>query len=355
MLEVVTKSKFVVDENGSIEMPKEIGNFKLKIGSCVYRMGIGGLHSSEKSVAHIADENTLLMDRDVSSFYPRIILNSQLFPKHLGRAFLTVYQSLVTRRLVAKETGDSVTADSLKIAVNGSFGKLGSKWSALYAPDLLIQVTVTGQLSLLLLIEMLELAGIPVVSANTDGVLIKCPVSLETRCAEIVAKWEELTGFLTEECRYKAVYSRDVNNYIAIKHDGKTKTKGSYAEKGSGGNTVLSKNPENLVCIDAVIAYITLQTPVAATVFGCKDMRRFVTVRNVKGGAVKSAVYVGKTIRWYYSTLMQGEINYNLTGNKVPNSDRAMPLMELSETLPNDLDFNRYIQVANEMLADLGA
>ena len=51
---------------------------------------------------------------------------------------------------------------------------------------------------------------------------------------------------------------------------------------------------------------------------------------------------------------MQGEINYKLSGNKVPNSDRAMPLMELTETLPDDLDYERYIAVANEMLVDLG-
>ena len=354
MLDVIRKAKFVLDENGSIQMPKEIGELKLKLGSCVYRMGIGGLHSSEKSTSHIADAQTLLVDRDVASYYPSIILNQQLFPKHLGRAFLTVYKSIVDRRLEAKRTGDTVTADSLKITINGSFGKLGSKWSALYAPDLLIQVTVTGQLALLLLIEMLELVDVPVVSANTDGVLIKCPIELESTMLAVVKQWETDTAFLTEEARYKAVYSRDVNNYIAIKPDGKTKLKGAYSEKGSGGNTVLSKNAENLVCTDAVIAYLTNAVPIQDTIKNCKDIRRFVTIRNVKGGAVKSDVYVGKTIRWYYSTEMQGEINYKLSGNKVPNSDRAMPLMELTETLPDDLDYERYIAVANEMLVDLG-
>lgn len=360
MLEVITRAKFVVDENGSIEMPKEIGELKLKIGSCVYRMGIGGLHSSEKCIAHIADENTLLVDRDVASYYPSIILNGQLYPKHLGRAFLTVYKTLVQRRLDAKLTGDTVSADSLKITINGSFGKLGSKWSALYAPDLLIQVTVTGQLSLLLLIEMLELEGIPVVSANTDGVLIKCSKDKEQSMSAVVAMWEKATAFVTEETRYKAVYSRDVNNYIAVKQDGKTKTKGCFAEKGSGGNTVLSKNAENLICNDAVMEFVTKGTPVEDTINNCKDIRRFVTIRNVVGGAMKSDVYIGKTIRWYYSNILQGEIVYkkpNKSGNhnKVPNSDRAMPLMELPETLPGDLDFERYIALAKEMLVEIGA
>lgn len=387
MLNVIRKAKFIVSDDGSIQMPKEIGDLKLKMGACVYRMGIGGLHSSEKSVYHIADENTLLIDRDVASYYPSIILNGELYPKHLGRAFLSVYKVLVTTRVNAKNDATriskqieaikkeypasthrdeyiallqaqvdqfTVIADSLKIVINGSFGKLGSKWSILYAPDLLIQVTLTGQLALLLLIEMLELAGVTVVSANTDGVLIKCSKAAEETVTRVVKEWEQATCFITEESRYKAVYSRDVNNYIAVKPDNKTKLKGAYSEKGSGGNTVLSKNAENLVCVDAVIAYLTKDVPIADTINACKDVRRFITIRNVKGGAVKSDIYVGKTIRWYYSTLMQGEINYNLSGNKVPNSDRAMPLMELPETLPGDLDLERYIQVSNEMLADLG-
>lgn len=361
MLEVVRKAKLIVGEDGSIPLPEEIAKLNLKMGSCTYRMGIGGLHSSEKCVAHIADENTLLIDRDVASYYPSITLNNKLAPKHLGNAFLVVYKGLVDRRLEAKRTKDTVSADSLKITINGTFGKTGNKWSVIYSPDLLLQITITGQLCLLLLIEMLELAGIPIISANTDGVLIKCPKSLKAKCDKVIALWEQRTGFVTEEGTYLAVYTRDVNNYIALPTDTtkKPKVKGAYAEKGSGGNTVLSKNPENLVCNDAVISFLSDGVAIEHTVRNCRDIRRFVTVRNVKGGAIKSGVYLGKTIRWYYSTAMQGQIEYktpNKQGNhnKVPNSDRAMPLMELPETLPADLDFDRYIEVAKAILVDVG-
>lgn len=392
MLEIVRRASFIVDEETEkIKMPKEIGDLKLKLGCCVYRMGIGGLHSSEKSVAHIATEDTLLLDRDVASYYPSIILNGKLAPKHLGRAFLAVYQVLVDDRLSSKakvawcedelkklktipegysnkdakqyylwlveaKAIAQVGADSGKIIINGSFGKLGSKWSVLYAPDLMIHVTVTGQLSLLLLIEMIENVGIPVISANTDGVLIKCPKAHNHILQDVIKQWEAATGFVTEEGQYKAVYSRDVNNYIGIPSDPKKapKLKGAFSEKGSGGNTVLSKNAENLVCTDAVLAYLTKGVAIEDTIRGCADVRRFVTVRNVTGGAVKSGVYLGKTIRWYYSTKMFGQIERKVNGNKVPNSDRAMPLMELPEALPVDLDYDRYIQVAKEILVDVG-
>lgn len=51
---------------------------------------------------------------------------------------------------------------------------------------------------------------------------------------------------------------------------------------------------------------------------------------------------------------MKGEINYLSSGNKVPNSDGAKPLMELPETFPTDIDYARYEFIATEMLQDLG-
>ena len=111
------------------------------------------------------------MDCDVASYYPSIILNQGLCPANIGENFLRVYKKIVDERLKAKKEGDKVVSESLKIVINGSFGKFGSKFSALYAPEMLLQVTLTGQLALLMLIEKLENADIKVISANTDGVV----------------------------------------------------------------------------------------------------------------------------------------------------------------------------------------
>ena len=59
-----------------------------------------------------------------------------------------------------------------------------------------------------------------------------------------------LTGFKTENTQYRAIHSRDVNNYVAVKTDGKAKTKGEFATTG------LMKNPSNQVCVDAVVEYL---------------------------------------------------------------------------------------------------
>jgi uncharacterized membrane protein (DUF106 family) len=73
-------------------------------------MGIGGLHSSETTVAHVAGDRHLLIDRDVASYYPSIILTLGLYPAHLGPAFLTVYQKLVRERLAAKKKMGEIKA-----------------------------------------------------------------------------------------------------------------------------------------------------------------------------------------------------------------------------------------------------
>lgn len=360
ILQMVGATDFVIGDDGYLAMPKNLESVNIPIGECVYKLALGGLHSTEKCSVHKADENTLLLDKDVASYYPSIILNLELAPKHLGKNFLTVYGNIVNRRLAAKKAGNKVVNESLKITINGSFGKLGNKYSAFYAPDMIIQVLMTGQLSLLMLIDILEnLNGydgldIKVVSANTDGILIKCSKNSYDAVEQAVKHWEQRTGFVTEEARYKSIHARDVNNYIAIKENGDVKVKGCYSEKGSSGNSVLSKNPEAAIVNDAIIELLTKGTGLESTIRACKEIRKFVVVRNVKGGAEKSGIYLGKAIRWYYSTEVKGTIVSRLNGNKVPNTNNAMPAMELPAELPADLDVEYYIRKANEILYDIG-
>jgi len=349
MLRQVEEAIFEIWDSGKVAMPPFLEKAAIRIGESVYRMGIGGLHSSEKCSAHVAGDDTILVDRDVTSYYPAIILNLGLAPRHLGDDFLKVYRGIVERRIAAKRAGNKVVAESLKITVNGSFGKFGSKWSCLYAPDLMTQVTLTGQLSLLMLIERLERAEVPVVSGNTDGIVIKCPRARQSVMDEVVAKWEQDTGFETEATEYSAIYSRDVNNYIAIKKDGKgSKVKGTYAPPS------LMKNPQNEICVDAAIKCITDGVPVAESIDACKDVRQFVTVRTVKGGAMYGDRYLGKAIRWVYGQGLSEPIRYKLNGNKVPRSEGALPLMELPDDLPRGINKWWYQCEAVDMLREIG-
>lgn len=373
----------VLDADGrkiktGIIIPSAVAALRPAMGSSVYKFGIGGLHSQEKSVFHLTEVGKWsLSDHDVASYYPSLILLMNMFPGAVGEQFIAIYRQVYTERLHAKnmagackKAGDAegakrwkTIADSLKIVLNGAFGKLGSKYSILFAPELLIRTTITGQLALLMLIEDMELAGIPVISANTDGIIVKTPAGLEPTRDAILKAWEQATGLETEETKYTAVFSRDVNNYIAFKPDGTHKAKGCFGESGvSPEASPTGKNPDIDICSDAVIAYLARGTPLYTTIRACTDIRRFLTVATCAGGGYWEGTgeVLGKTVRWYYGNGSTHAIrstklrNGQLQGNMVAGSTGSVPCMRLPDTLPADIDYEFYEREAYKMLGTIG-
>lgn len=365
-LGAIQAAPLTVGMKGHISKDNDIEGRVLAVNGKPYKIGLGGLHSQEKCQAVVASEELLVIDRDVIGYYPRLIINNKYAPSHLGETILTLLEQSVDGRTAAKlqmqkmlptDKGyDDIAAeaDGGKIKNNGYFGKTSDPWSIFYEPEKMLHTTLTGQISILMVIEDLEAIGVSVVSANTDGIVFTCHPSRYSEVEAVFERWEALTGLKTEETRYKALYSANVNNYIAVTMDGKTKAKGWYTEKGSALNSRLSKNPEALICSDAVKALVANGTPIEQTVSNCRDISRFVTVRNVKGGAHKDGYYLGKVVRWYYGVDAKGCLHYILTGNRVPNTEGAVPLMQLPPQLPDDLNYDWYIAKAYAILADIG-
>lgn len=246
-----------------------------------------------------------------------------------------------------KELGEcEVIAATLKVATNGSFGKFGSKYSFLYSPNLLLQTTITGQLSLLMLIENLEENNIKVVSANTDGIVMRYHKEKHKLLNNLIQDWEKTTSYNLERTDYREIASRDVNNYIAVKLDGKTKCKGCFGEAS------LSKNPNNLIIYESVAQYVAKGISIVNTITSCRDIRKFITIRNVTGGSLFNGKYLGKAVRFYHSddiSLLNSSLIYAKNGNKVPMSQGCRPLMELPDTLPDDINYDYYIAEAKKL------
>ena len=338
---------FVLAENGSVRMPDWLAAQRIKIGQAEYQMGIGGLHSCEKSQYFEADEDYRIGDWDVTSMYPNIILQQGMAPKLLGEPFLNLYKTFVEKRIEAKKSGNKVMADTYKIVLNSSYGKFGSKYSFLYSPDLLAQTTLTGQLSLLMLIERLDMEGLRVISANTDGIVVYFHKDRERDVERIMFDWMLDTTYGLERTDYRSIASRDVNNYVAVKLDGSVKGKGIFAEPS------LSKNPDGTVVYRAVAQHIASGTPIESTILGCKNIFDFCTVRRVTGGAVWRGVLLGKAIRFYHST--EGDvITYAKNGNRVPNSEGTMPMMDALTEFPTDVDYQFYLEKAAKLLKEVG-
>lgn len=353
MFNTVKSAKFDISAKGSVLLPKQVREV-IKYNGKKYQFGIGGLHSKESAVAYERRPGVAYVDFDVTSYYPSIILTNGYYPEPLTDKFIDVYRGIVDRRIQAKQEGDKTTADSLKIVINSSFGKFGNRYSSLYDPKLLLQTTITGQLCLLMLIEMMEKRGLEVISANTDGVMVVvCNDGSENDnehlAMEACKEWENATGMFLEDEYYESVYKESVNSYFAIDKDGVVKGKGTYAKPG------LQKNPAGNICARAVVEYLKDGSSIENTIRSSVDITEFVHLRTVAGGAIYKGTPVGKSVRWYYRKGEVEPITYEKNGNKVPNSVGAALVNKLPSKMPKDIDYQFYINRCYSMLNDLGA
>lgn len=405
ILDRLRTTQFIVKHDGKVDMPDWLDGKKVVIAGTEYAMGIGGLHSTEKNRSIFSTWSHQLIDFDVAAFYPRIIQIAGLYPKALGPAFLDVFgqiradridvkarlKTLKARLLSTASSGAGLTADAsqdailgeikvlvtadqgYKIALNGCFGKLGSVYSVLYAPHLLLFITLTGQLALLMLIDRARQREIPVMSANTDGVVFSCPREIaalpinkdgrltgEGVLRAMVEEWERETGFELEANAYRSLHSSSVNTYIAIKEDGKAKRKGKLLNPHRETmRDQLMHNPNMGICSDAVVEHIVNGTPLEDTIRASRDIRDFVTAVNVRGGATWRGEHLGKVVRYIWST--DGEpifykVAHATTGNfkKVSKTDDCRPMMDWPDHWPDDIDYARYVAEARSILVDIG-
>ena len=344
------ETQFQIKESGHPELPYSLKDKVIELGDKSYKIGLGGLHSIDCAGMFSADDENMIIDVDVTSYYPAIITQTGWYPPQTGPEFNAVYQSIVDRRVEAKNTGRKADSDSLKIIVNSTYGKTGSQYSALYAPNLTVGITLTGQLALLMLIEKFEAKGLGVISANTDGVTVRLKRKNEAVFTQLCSDWESDTGFNLERVDYKLFAQRDVNCYIAVTTEGYVKAKGALAIHND-----LTHNPSGDIIQKAVTEYLLNNQQIESTVMASDDIRDFIYVKKVTGGATKDGEYLGSIVRWYLSTDTATPI-LNAKGNKVSLSENGVPLMDIPSLSVDDypdLDVNYYIGEAEKVLNDI--
>lgn len=380
LLDTIRDTEFTTNaDTGKIIKPKRLDKKTIVLGEMAYTMGVGGLHSTEKARSVVVEPGYRMSDFDVGSMYPKLIVNSGLAPRLYGPAWSKVYDDMRIERIGLKHAVDKykeagehnkaavAKADSegLKIALNGGgFGKLGSRYSTQFDPAMLLNTTLTGQLSILMLIEQaLEIEGMRVISGNTDGVVFYYPEHLRDELLALCERWEDTCSMELEETEYIGLFNEHVNSYIAIQPDGSIKQKGAYTNPYSGKGSFkgkLTTAPNMYVCSDAVCEYLMYGTPIRDYIYAQTDIRNFVTVSKVNGGCTFRGENLGRVARFYWST--DGEPLFRCnphprSGNfaKVPRTGGAKPIMTFDcHGLPDDLDFERYVERAEEMLKNLG-
>lgn len=264
-----------------------------------YSVGVGGIHSVNDPEIIIPREDEMLIDIDVASLYPSMLIEYEFYPKHLGKEFLEVYRQIKDERIEAKHKGDKVKNETLKLALNGLSGNLQNEHNFCYSTFAAMQIRINGQLLLLMLAEKLTQIGCRIVQANTDGLFVLLKKSVYEQVNNICRDWEQLTRLTLEEDRFKAMYQYAINDYFAITEDNKVKEKGMFITTVKLGKGLTPK-----IIPKAVINFFKDGVPVEDTIKGCKDIRDF--LMSEKTGKQWHVEYMNKeqqrTNRFYAST-----------------------------------------------------
>lgn len=264
-----------------------------------YSVGVGGIHSVNSPEIIIPRDDEMLIDIDVASLYPSMLIEYEFYPKHLGKEFLEVYKQIKDERIEAKHNGDKVKNETLKLALNGLSGNLQNEHNFCYSPFAVMQIRINGQLLLLMLAEKLTQIGCRIVQANTDGLFVLLKKDVYSKVNSICREWEQLTKLTLEEDRFKAMYQYAINDYFAITEDNKVKEKGMFITTVKLGKGLTPK-----IIPKAIISFFKDGISVEDTIKNCTDIRDF--LMSEKTGKQWHVEYMNeeqqRTNRFYAST-----------------------------------------------------
>ena len=297
----------------------ESGWFEVKINNLIYTIATGGLHSQDiprelKSKLTfvddwklsdckeggskeenapsiwdvITDNSYIYVHWDIASFYPSIMDVYKIAPAHMNEGvFVKLIHWLKETRVTAKHSKEDyidgipkdVLAQVLKIVINSIYGKLGFEKGDICDRLAVLKVTINGQLMIMMLCESLELAGIEVVSANTDGIVVKLHKKNKAKFEEIADEWKRLTKLDADSEEYRCYINRDINNYVIEELNGKVSYKGALHPTMYAVD--LQKGYDMPIVAKAVVDYFLNDKPILETLYECKNILDFCKTQNV--------------------------------------------------------------------------
>jgi hypothetical protein len=234
------------------------------VNGFTFVFGLGGIHGSIESEVIESDDQHVIVDLDVTSYYPNLAITNAFYPEHLGKEFVIIYKHLFEqRKSYPKKSAESAM---LKLALNGVYGDSNNQFSVFYDPLFTMSITLNGQLLLCLLAEgLMHIEGLRLIQVNTDGLTVRVPRANKWLVDTAAAAWQHRTGLNLEEAIYKAMMIRDVNNYIGVFENGSAKRKGAYEYdmdwSQNHGGMVIAKVAEKVLVDNAPIRQTLEQWP----------------------------------------------------------------------------------------------
>lgn len=310
-----------------------------------YMFARGGLHNIIKNKRYISNEEFLVKDADVTGYYPRNIINNKWCPAHLNRrAFISACSWIVNERERLKPLGKTNkkikgVAGGYKEAANAAYGKMGDMTNWMFDKQAMLSVCISGELSILMLIEAQHLIGNQCIMANTDGATFYIKRDNLTEYERVCREWEQTTNFSLEHFDFSFLYFSTVNDYIGLKADGEVKRKGDFLI-----DSELHKNKSFKVIRMALNEYFINGVPPEKYIDGFDDIFQF-CARSSAGNTYKHIGYeentstpLPKLIRYYVSKkgirIIKEVKEGNDTGARDANVTPADKLKTVCNKLP---------------------
>lgn len=284
--QVITQTKGTFDD-----ISCTVNDFK-------FDFGLGGIHGSVDSCTIHSDDEYVIIDLDVASYYPNLAIKNRVYPEHLSVTFCEIYEDVFNlRRQYKKGTPENAM---LKLALNGVYGDSNNQYSPFYDPLYTMTITINGQLLLCLLAEnLMTIPNLKMIQINTDGLTVRLPREMVPMLEMIRDWWQSFTLLTLEQVEYKTMFIRDVNNYIGLYPDGKLKRKGAYEY-----DIEWHQNHSELVVPMAAEAALVYGVPVEEFIKGHQVFMDFmIREKASKGAHIEwGGVRQQKITRFYVST-----------------------------------------------------
>lgn len=316
----------------------------------------GGLHGALLKYSG----NGYYLHIDVSQYYPSLMVGHNYFSRAVTDEGKRRYDMMRRESIRLKAFPElKKKRNGYKLVNNKTYGGMKDKYNPLYDPLNANNICVTGQLALLLLIEMLE-PHCKLIQSNTDGLIVKLH-SLDDYelIDDICWEWEQMTGVsLAFDPIITRIYQKDVNNYLFVNEDGDIESKGAY---------VKSLNPLDYdlpIVNKALREYMVNGTPVEDTINKCDDLIEYQKIVKLSGKydyvMHNARTYKHKCYRVFASKSIADGIIYKCRqgkGDKFANTPEQC-FIENGDIrglkVPHKLNKQWYIDLANERLRQFG-
>ena len=321
--------------------------YTLSIGDTKSVYGLGGIHGCITPGVYKSSKGKIIKSADVTSFYPNLAIRNRWSPAHIANEiFCDLYEWFFEER--KKYPKGSSLNYLFKIILNAVYGLSKNRYSFLYDPQFTYRITMNGQLLLTMLYEtvLLRIPGAVPLMQNTDGLEFLIDEGHEAEFDKICREWEVMTKLQLEVVTYDKMIIADVNSYIAVYHNGKTKCKGRFEFE----DKMLHKNSSLRIVPMTIYNYFVNHTPIEeflatqTNIFdfcaGAKLKRPWKLIKQFVKDSAFTEEPLSRIVRYYYSNKGCKLIKRHPDGREI-QLESGTPMLTVYN-IAHKKDFNDY-------------